>query len=147
MNSRINFEEVHPDGYKQMLTFSRGSKPVSLSTIETELIKIRASQINGCAYCLDLHARLARQAGETERRIYALPAWRDTLFFSEKERAMLALTEEITLIHQPASNEAYSIATKVLSEMQLAEVILTIAVINSWNRILKATQFPPSLEI
>ena len=147
MNSRINFENVHPEGYKQMLTFSRAAKPQTLSTVETELIKIRASQINGCAFCLDLHTRLARRAGETEGRIHVLAAWRDTSFFTEQEKAMLALTEEITLIHQPVSDQTYLAAAQVLSELQIAEVILTIVVINSWNRIMKATRFPPPLDL
>jgi AhpD family alkylhydroperoxidase len=101
-----------------------------------ELVKIRASQMNGCAYCLDMHTKDARAKGETEQRIYALSAWREAPFFTERERAALAWTEAITNIQQGhASEEAYIEARTQFSDEELAKLTFAITQINSWNRI------------
>jgi len=100
--------------------------------------------MNGCAFCIDMHTKDARKAGETEQRIYALSAWRDTLFFSEDERAILGLTEEVTLISNHVKDETYEQAAKVLGETYLAQVILAIITINAWNRIGIATKLIPA---
>jgi AhpD family alkylhydroperoxidase len=139
METRINLDHVLPEGYKAMLTFSAAGKSKHLHPLQTELIKIRTSQINGCAFCLNMHTIDARKLGETEQRIYTLPAWRETPYFSKEDQAILALTEEVTLIHQHVSEKTYAQAAKVLSEKQIAEVIMTAIVINSWNRIAIAT--------
>ncbi|WP_338894510.1 carboxymuconolactone decarboxylase family protein [Streptomyces sp. TG1A-60] len=109
-----------------------------------ELIRIRASQINGCAFCLDMHTKDARARGETEQRIYALSAWRETPFFTDRERAALALSEAVTLVHDghvPA--DVYAAASKVFDEQQVAALIWVATVINAYNRIAIATRMVP----
>ena len=100
------------------------------------LVKMRASQINGCAYCLDMHAKDARAEGETEQRLYSLDAWRETPFYSDRERAALEWTEAVTLVattHGP--DEAYEVARAQFSEDELKSLTLAIAMINTWNRL------------
>jgi AhpD family alkylhydroperoxidase len=105
-----------------------------------ELIKIRASQINGCAYCIDMHTEDAIEGGETPRRIFALSAWKESPLFSEEERAVLQLTEEVTRIsNHGVSDETYNTVLKYYSENQLAQILMQIVVINSWNRIAVST--------
>jgi AhpD family alkylhydroperoxidase len=109
-----------------------------------ELVRIRASQINGCAFCLDLHTRDARARGETEQRIYTLNAWRETPFFTERERAALALTEAVTLVHDGRVPDAvYAEAAGVFDENQIAALIWAATVINAYNRIAIATRMVP----
>ncbi|MFM9568490.1 carboxymuconolactone decarboxylase family protein [Streptomyces turgidiscabies] len=109
-----------------------------------ELIRIRASQLNGCAFCLDMHTKDARAAGETERRIYALNAWRETPFFTERERAALALTEAVTLVHDGhVPDDVYAEAAAVFDEAQVAALIWAATVINAYNRIAIATRMVP----
>src|SRR5580693_7332023 len=101
-----------------------------------ELVRIRASQLNGCAYCIDMHTKDARAAGETEQRLYALPAWRETAFYTNRERAALALTEDVTLMardHVPAA--AYAAAAEVLTPGEIAALLALIITINAWNAI------------
>jgi AhpD family alkylhydroperoxidase len=101
-----------------------------------ELVRIRASQLNGCAYCIDMHTKDARAAGETEQRLYALPAWRETPFYTNRERAALALTEDVTLMardHVPAA--AYEAAAEVLTPGEIAALLALIITINAWNAI------------
>jgi AhpD family alkylhydroperoxidase len=145
MSKRIKIEQTLPAGYKAMLAFSSFTQSTSLSVTHRELIKIRASQINGCAFCIDMHTKDARKAGETEQRIYALSAWRDTPFFDEKERAILALTEQVTLISNHVSEEAYANAAELLGETYLAEVVMAIININAWNRIGIFCEMEPAL--
>jgi AhpD family alkylhydroperoxidase len=109
-----------------------------------ELVRIRASQINGCAFCLDLHTRDARERGETEQRIHTLAAWRETPFFTERERAALALTEAVTLVHDGRVPDAvYAEAAGVFDENQIAALIWAATVINAYNRIAIATRMVP----
>lgn len=109
-----------------------------------ELIRIRASQINGCAFCLDMHTKDARTQGETEQRIYALSAWRETPFFSARERAALALTEAVTLVHDGHVPDAvYAEAAEVFDDEQIAALIWAATVINAYNRIAIATRMVP----
>jgi AhpD family alkylhydroperoxidase len=143
MKTRINIEKVEPAGYKAVLGLEKFIESTPLTKKHKDLIKIRSSQINGCAYCIDMHTKEARKAGETEQRIYALDAWRDTQFFSEEERAILALTEEVTLISDHVKDATYEQAAKVLEETYLAQVILAIITINVWNRIGIATNLMP----
>ena len=144
MASRIKIDKVEPAGYKAILALEKFIESTPLTRVHKELIKIRASQINGCAFCIDMHTKDARKNGETEQRIYALNAWRDTPFFSEEERAILALTEEVTLINNHVSDATYEQAAKVLDETYLAQVILAIITINAWNRIGISTQLMPA---
>ena len=101
-----------------------------------ELVRVRASQLNGCAYCIDMHTKDARAAGEAEQRLYALPAWRETPFYTNRERAALALTEDVTLMardHVPAA--AYEAAADVLTPGEIAALLALIITINAWNAI------------
>lgn len=136
MAERINIAEIEPKAYQAMLGLEKYISSSSLDKSLQELIKIRVSQINGCAFCIDMHTRDARNAGESERRIYALNAWRDTDFFSDRERAALALSEAVTLItkdHVP--DHLFHDVRKHYSEKETAELIMAIVTINSWNRI------------
>ncbi|KIO76120.1 hypothetical protein TH53_16720 [Pedobacter lusitanus] len=144
MTTRIKIDKVEPEGYKAILGLEKFIESTPLTRIHKDLIKIRASQINRCAFCIDMHTKDARKAGETEQRIYALNAWRDTPFFSEQERAILALTEEVTLINNHVSDETYKKAAEVLDETYLAQVILAIITINAWNRIGITTNLIPA---
>jgi AhpD family alkylhydroperoxidase len=143
MKTRIHINKTEPEGYNAILGLEKFIENSSLTRTHKELIKIRASQINGCAFCIDMHTKEARNAGETEQRIYALNAWRDTPFFTEEERAILALTEEVTLISNHVKDETYEAAAKVLDEKYLAQVILAIITINAWNRIGISTNLMP----
>ncbi|WP_264537437.1 carboxymuconolactone decarboxylase family protein [Flavobacterium sp. N1736] len=144
MKTRIHIDKVEPAGYSAILGLEKFIESTSLTRTHKELIKIRASQINGCAFCINMHTKEARIAGETEQRIYALNAWRDTPFFTDEERAILALTEEVTLISNHVSDETYEAAAKVLDEKYLAQVILAIITINAWNRIGITTNLIPA---
>jgi len=143
MKTRINIEKVAPAGYRAVLGLEKFIESTSLTRKHKDLIKIRSSQINGCAFCIDMHTKEARKAGETEQRIFALNAWRGTTFFSEEERAILTLTEEVTLISDHVTDETYDQAAKLLEESYLAQVILAIITINVWNRIGVATNLMP----
>ena len=105
MEKRMDLKNIEPAGYKAMLAFEHYLGTLSLTTAHKDLIKIRASQLNNCSYCIDMHTKEARSAGEREHRIYALTAWRETPFFTDEERAVLALTEEVTLITQRVSDK------------------------------------------
>lgn len=144
MKTRIRIDKIEPAGYNAILGLEKFIESTSLTRTHKDLIKIRASQINGCAFCIDMHTKEARKAGETEQRIYALNAWRDTTFFSEEERAILALTEEVTLISNHVKDETYEQVAKVLEEKYLAQVILAIITINAWNRIGISTNLVPA---
>jgi len=101
-----------------------------------ELVRIRASQLNGCAYCIDMHTKDARAHGETEQRLYALPAWREAPFFSDRERAALAWTEAVTLVADaPIDDEDYDAAREYFDEKSLVDLTLAIVAINGWNRL------------
>lgn len=135
MAKRIKIDQVEPNGYKAILGLEKFIESTPLTKTHKDLIKIRTSQINGCAFCIDMHTKEARKAGETEQRIYALNAWRDTPFFTQEERAILSLTEEVTLISNHVKDETYTKASNLLGETYLAQVILAIITINAWNRI------------
>lgn len=147
MSNRINIQETAPDAYKVMLGFEKYLAASQLKKTHKHLIKIRASQINGCAFCIDMHTKEARHDGETEQRIYALSAWRETSFFTEEERALLALTEEVTLIQHRVSDKTYNDAAKLFPAEYLAQVIMAVIAINGWNRIGVTTQLQPPLTV
>lgn len=135
-DARINLGTAWPAGKKAMAALGASIAQSGLDKTLIELINIRASQINGCAFCLDIHTKDARAAGETEQRIYALSAWRETPFFTDVERAVLALTEEITLIADDGvDDEVFTEAAKHFDEETLGKVIMAIIDINSWNRL------------
>lgn len=138
-------DKLAPHMNKAMNALDAAARQTTLETSLLELVRARASQLNGCAYCVDLHSRDARQAGETEQRLYALPVWRETPFFSDRERAALELTEAATrLTEGGVSDEVFARATKYFDDVQLAELIWAITVINAWNR-LGATARPWAL--
>ncbi len=144
MSTRIKIDQAEPAAYKVLYSFSNYIKTSRLSPIHQELIKIRASQINRCAFCIDMHTRDARAAGETEQRIYALNAWRDTSYFTPEERAILALTEEVTLIGNHVSDATYQEAARLFDPQYLSQIIMCIVLINSWNRIAITTHMQPA---
>jgi len=144
METRIRIDKVEAAGYKAVLGLEKFIESTPLTRVHKDLIKIRASQINGCAFCIDMHTKEARKAGETEQRIYALNAWRDSPFYTEEERAILALTEEVTLINNHVADDTYQQAAKLLDESYLAQVMMAIITINVWNRIGIATKLVPA---
>lgn len=147
MEQRFAMEKVNPQGYAAMLQLERYMMSTSLDLKLKELIKIRASQINGCAFCINMHTKDARKAGETEQRIYALNAWRETPFFTPAERAVLALTEAVTLVTEGhVSDAVYNEVRQHFDEAQTAEIIMGIVTINAWNRIGVSTKLMPTLE-
>ncbi|HLT06104.1 MAG TPA: carboxymuconolactone decarboxylase family protein [Cyclobacteriaceae bacterium] len=142
MKKRIDIIASQPEAYKAMSAMENYVKNSRLSPTHKELIKIRASQINGCAFCINMHTSDARKAGETEQRIYLLNAWRETDLFTEEEKAILALTEEVTLIHHHVTDETYQRAAELFDEEYLAQIIMTIVTINGWNRLAITAQKP-----
>ena len=135
--------EVVPEAYKAMFGLEKYINGTELSKIHKHLIKIRASQINGCAFCINMHTEEARKDGETEKRIYALNAWWDTNYYTAEERALLALTEEVTIITGKVSDETYNNAVNLLGEKYVANAIIAIMAINAWNRMSIATHLMP----
>ena len=140
MDKRIDISELEPDAYKSMFGLEKYLAGCELDPNLRELIKIRASQINGCAYCIEMHTTEARKLGETEQRLYALMAWRESPLFTAQERAVLALTEEVTLIAGSGLSEnSYNAALEVLGENRLAQALMQIVTINAWNRMAVST--------
>ena len=147
MSNRIVIKELQPKAYEAMFALEKYLSQSQIEPLLKELIKIRVSQINGCAYCIDHHTKDARKLGETEQRIYGLSAWRETPFYTDTERAVLALAEEITHISvHGVSDETYNKALKQLGEEKLAQVIMAIITINAWNRIGVSTHMSPTLD-
>lgn len=139
MKPRIVIPTVAPEAYEALVNLEKYNATTSVTPIQKELIKIRASQINGCAFCLNMHTADARKYGETEKRIYLISAWREADVFTEEEKAILALTEQITMITNHVSNEVYQNAARLFDDKYLAEIIMIIITINSWNRLAIAT--------
>lgn len=140
MTKRITIPKIEPAAYEAMSKLEQYTKTSSLPPLLREMIKIRASQINSCAYCIDMHTIDAMKMGETPRRIFALSAWKESPLFTEQERVVLQLTEEVTLIGQNGvSDETYNNVLKFFSENELAQLIMQIIVINSWNRMAIST--------
>ena len=136
MKARLDYTKIAPDGLKAMLGLERYVRNCGLERRLLELVKMRASQINGCAFCLDMHSKDARAAGETEQRLYALNAWRETPFFSERERAALGWTESVTRVSKThVSDESYEGVCQHFDEQELVDLTLAIVAINSWNRL------------
>lgn len=133
---RINFKKLAPGAYRAMLALETYVHQSGLEGPLLELMKMRASQINGCAYCLDMHSKDAPAAGETEQRLYVLPAWREAPFYSDRERAALAWTEAVTLIHEThVPDDTYEFARKRFSDQELVNLTMAIVAINGWNRL------------
>ncbi len=136
MSERIDYGKASPHGLAAMLGLQKHVDNCGIEHSLLELVKMRASQINGCAYCLDMHSLDARAAGETEQRLYLLNAWHEAPFYSERERAALAWTEALTKIAgNEVSDELYAEARKHFSDKELVDLSLAIIAINGWNRL------------
>jgi len=140
MSKRVVIQDTEPNAYKAMFGLEKYLSSSNLDILLIELIKIRASQINGCAYCIEIHTKDAITNGETQRRIFALSAWWESPLFSDKEKVVLKMTEEITLITEKGLTETtYSEAETFFSEHEIAQIIMQIGTINLWNRIAVST--------
>ena len=136
MEARLNPYTAAPDAMKAMMALESYVRGCGLEPSLIELVKTRASQINGCAYCIDMHTRDARAHGETEQRLYLLSAWHESPLYSDRERAALAWTEALTLISETHAPDAvYEEARAQFSEEELTKLSLLIGTINAWNRI------------
>jgi AhpD family alkylhydroperoxidase len=149
-HQRLSVHDVEPDAYQAVLGMEGYVRSSGLPKALYELVKIRASQLNGCAYCLDMHTREARAGGEDQRRLDVLSAWREApRLFSEEEQAALALTEAVTLISEAGvSDEVWENATKSFGEAGTVHLLMAIATINVWNRLAVSTRqdLPESAE-
>ena len=138
---RKAIKDVEPEAYKAMRTLEIYTRSTPIDLKLRELMKIRASQINGCAYCIDMHTQEAIAKGESARRIFALSAWKESPLFTEEERAVLQLTEEVTLISEDGvADDTYDKVVELFGENGIAQLIMQIVVINSWNRIVISTK-------
>jgi len=136
MQQRLSYSKVSPEGTDILQKLERYVKSSGLEADLLELVKLRASQINGCAYCIDMHTKDARTHGESEQRLYGVSAWHEAPFYSERERAALAWTEAVTLIGEThVADEVYAEARKHFSEKELVDLTFAIIAINSWNRL------------
>ena len=136
MKSRLNYQKIAPQALKGMLELEKYVHNSGLERSLYELVKTRASQINGCAYCIDMHTKDAREEGETEQRLYGLSAWREAPFYSERERAALAWTEALTKISENDVPDAlYDATRKYFDEEEIVTLTMAIIAINGWNRL------------
>lgn len=143
MKQRINYYQVAPEAYKAMQGLQGYVNASGVEPALLELVKTRASQINGCAYCLDMHTKDARAAGETEQRLYGLSAWRDAPYYTDRERAALAWCEAVTLVTQgQVPDEVYAEARKNFSEKEIIDLTLAVVAINGWNCLAIAFRTP-----
>ena len=136
MTQRLDIYNASPCAIKAMMAMDKVIEKLFLEPRLLDLIKIRASQINGCAFCIDMHTAAAREAGETEQRLHAVAAWREAAFFTKRERAALAWTESITRVSEThAPDEDYNAMADQFSEKEMLDITLAICTINSWNRL------------
>ncbi len=143
MEKRLNLEELQPKAYKAMLGLEAYLQTSDLNKTHINIIKTRASQINGCAYCLDMHTKESIKSGETLQRLFVLSAWRETDLFTEEEKAVLALTEELTVINQHGViDSTYKKAVDLFGDNYVAQLIMAVIAINGWNRIAISTHLP-----
>ncbi|MEZ4585413.1 MAG: carboxymuconolactone decarboxylase family protein [Gemmatimonadales bacterium] len=144
MEPRLTYGQAAPGALRALLGLEEYVRSGGLETPLLELVRTRASQLNGCAYCLDMHTKDARAEGEREQRLYALSAWRETPFYSERERAALAWTEAVTCISQGTISEAdYLDVRRQFSERELVDLTIAIVAINGWNRMAIAFRSVP----
>jgi AhpD family alkylhydroperoxidase len=138
---RMQLAEVAPKPFAAMFRLERS---IELDQRLRDLVKVRASQINGCAFCVDMHWKDARAAGETEERLYSLDAWRESPFYEEQERAALALCEAMTLVSQDhVPDDVWEWAEAAFEEAELAQLVFTITAINAWNRLMITARVEP----
>jgi AhpD family alkylhydroperoxidase len=139
---RIDLFRSWPDGYRAVHAFEQTVSASGLDPGLLDLVKLRASQLNGCAYCIDMHTKDARACGETEQRLYAVPAWRDAPFFTEPERAALALAEALTELGTAGLDDVVSAAREHFDDVELSQLTYAIALINVWNRLALTAKLP-----
>ncbi|MCY0107120.1 carboxymuconolactone decarboxylase family protein [Pseudomonas monsensis] len=145
MSPRLDYYNASPKAMKAMIAMEALTSHLSIEQPLLQLIRIRASQLNGCAFCTDMHSVDARRAGESDRRLYAIAVWRDSGFFNPRERAALAWTEAVTLLaesHVP--DEVYQQAKAQMSEAELVDLTIAVTTINSWNRLAVSFRQTPS---
>jgi AhpD family alkylhydroperoxidase len=143
MEQRVNIEKAKPEAWKAMYNLSGVLNRSSLSPIQKHLITMRTSQINSCAFCINMHTQEALHSGETQQRLFLLSAWRETNLFTEEEKAILALVEEVTLINQGGvSDKTYNQAEKFFSPETIGDIIMLTILMNAWNRIAVSTHMP-----
>ena len=147
MEPRFKMGKVQPEAYKAMGALDNYIASIAVNQLHQELIRIRASQINGCAYCVNAHTGDARKHGETEQRMHLIAVWREARnIFTEEEQALLEMTEEITLIHQHGlSTRLYEKSMELFGQEKTAQVIMTIIGINAWNRIGVSLKMEPEM--
>jgi len=144
MKERIQYMKVAPGAYKAMMGLEQYLHESGLEESLLHLVKLRASQINGCAYCLDMHWKDLKSIGESDQRLYELNAWEEAPFYSDRERAALAWTEAVTRVadtHVP--DEVYEQVRSVFGEKEIADLTLAVAAINAWNRLAIAARTTP----
>ncbi len=136
MKSRLDYAAKAPKLMQAMLALNKAVEDSGLERSLLHLIKLRASQINGCSYCVDMHSREAREDGESEQRLYLVAAWKESPLFTERERAAFTWVEAVTLIsNNGVSDELYAATLKHFSEEDLVKLTMAVAVINTWNRL------------
>jgi AhpD family alkylhydroperoxidase len=146
MTALLSYPKASPEAYQAMLKFSNYAHECGLEAPLLELVRLRASQINHCAFCIDMHTKDARAAGETEQRLYTVSAWRETPFFTPRERAALAWTEAVTLIaNAPVPEALFHEVREHFSEKETVDLTLAIIAINGWNRLAATFRSPPGV--
>lgn len=136
MEQRLSYSKAAPEGIEILRKLESYIKKAGLEPDLVELVKLRASQINGCAYCIDMHTKDARSQGESEQRLYGVSAWQEAPFYNERERAALAWTESVTKISEAQlPDEIYNLVKKHFTERELVDLTLAVIAINSWNRL------------
>ena len=144
MDQRISYSEAAPEGVRVLSGLEAYLRSAGLEPGLLDLVKTRASQLNGCAYCIDMHTKDARADGESEQRLYALSAWRETPFYGDRERAALAWTDAVTLIsHGPVPDTLYEEVRRHFTEKELVDLTLALVAINGWNRLSVAFRTVP----
>jgi AhpD family alkylhydroperoxidase len=144
MKARIDFSNINPGIMQAMLGLESQVRHAKFDSRLLDLVRMRASQINGCAYCLDMHSKDARANGETEQRLYGLEAWRETPYYSDRERAALEWTESLTLVSEThVPDDVFERVRKQFSDDELAHLSLAIVAINGWNRLNVAARTVP----
>ena len=143
METRIQIGETEPKAYQAVFGLEGYLAQSGLKKLHYKLIKVRASQINGCAFCIDMHTKEALKLGETQERLFLLDAWRDIDVFSEEEKVILQMTEEVTKVHEKGlTSETYQKAMEFFDPHYFSQIIMAIATINVWNRIAISTHTP-----
>ncbi|GAB3159380.1 carboxymuconolactone decarboxylase family protein [Micromonospora sonneratiae] len=147
MEQRMDLTRVAPEAYQAVFGLEKYVRANVEHTV-LELVKLRASILNGCSFCVDMHSRDALAAGESSRRLFAVAAWREAPFFDERERAALALTDAVTRLGEHGvPDEIWDRAREVWAEKELADLVLAIATINVWNRLMVTTRTPPPITV